>query len=270
MNKINKHTPLLFIILTFLLVTNAGATPLNCKRPTAQERFVYTDDFKGSYASIAELKKSFEELYESGSRLKGRVYYDEKLQSYIFPHEQGPVKIDDTFIKSITKHIEVSLERRYADFIFFPDMGHSHLHLPEKDYDKLINITPNNTMYEVFFANRNLKVLYHTAEKLAVRQGERFNGPFPQDPMLLWRYFSRNPVGDNNGGENVFILFQQHDLDKYNTVKDVPGYLEYSSGFDLSASKNGCFPYKFKEKIFYFDMSLESLPCRNCGEDGEF
>jgi len=260
---------LVFLLAAFLTPFEpayAQSEAQRCAKPTPAEKFVYSDDFKRSYG-LDEMAAAFKDTYESGARLKGRAYYDESAKSFILPHRAGPVKIDQIFIKSVTRHVEIALERRYADFIFFPDMGHSHLHIPTKDYDRLKSVKPFNLMYEKMFAYRPLQMLYHTAEKLAVRAGDNFNGEFPQDPIQLWRYFSRNPVGDNNGGENVKIFFNLAEPQKYNTVKDIPGHKEYSSGFDISASKDGCFPYQHNGQTYYFDLSLEPLPCRNCGMD---
>jgi hypothetical protein len=255
-------------LLLLLWALPAQASRERCRVPAPSEPIVYSDDFKAEY-KLDEMAKAFQDNYESGKRLKGRAYYDEKLRSYVMPHHTGPVKIDKNFIRSVTRHVELSLERRYADFIFFPDMGHSHLFFPDKDYNRLKFIEPFNAMYEAFFAYKEMKVLYHTAEKLSVKLGERGRDGFPQDPVLLWRYFSRNPVGDNQGGENVYVLFQSAEPHKYNTVKDVLGHSEYSAGFDLSASKDGCFPYQQGGKTFFFDISLESLPCRNCSSQSE-
>lgn len=257
-----------YFLVSLMSVSQAAPTVAErCKRPAQNEPFVYSDDFKTWY-TLEDMGKAFEETYQSGRRLKGRAFYDENLKSMVLTHHTGPVKINSDFIKSVTRQVEISLERRYADFLFFPDMGHSHLHLPTEDYDRMKSVSPINVMYEKFFAYPKLKMLYHTAEKLQVKPGERGQGGFPQDPILLWRYFSRNPVGDNNGGENVFVLFNLDQPNKYNTVKDVPGHSEYSSGFDISASKDGCFPYKHQGKTMYFDISLESLPCRDCSDSG--
>jgi hypothetical protein len=249
--------------LYFLTLPDAISGNVRCNPPTPDEPIVYSDGFLGSF-TLEEMAQVFDEHYRSGRRLKSRAYFDSSQNSFVLPHRDGLVKVDSTFVASVTRHVEISLERRYADFIFFPDMGHSHLFIPESDYERLLSIKPASARYEAFFSYRKLKVLYHTAEKLTVRPGKYSEGPFPQDPVLLWRYFARNPVGDNDGGESVFVLFQLENPEKYNTVKRVPGHSEYSAGFEISASKDGCFPYQHKGKTQYFDLSLEPLPCQNC------
>jgi hypothetical protein len=259
----------IFVFLLALLLTPfeyAYGQENRCAKPLPGEKITYQEDFKRSY-TLPEMADAFREHYESGKRLKGRAYYDEALKAYVLPHFTGLVKLDSTFLRSITRHVEIALERRYADFVFFPDMGHSHLHIPTEDYERLKKIEPISLMYEKMFSYRRLQILYHTAEKLQVKSENISHGLFPQDPVLLWRYFSRNPVGDNNGGENVKIFFQLEEPEKYNTVKDIPGHKEYSAGFDISASKDACFPYQHGGKTYYFDISLESLPCRDCGGD---
>ena len=234
-----------------------------CEKPKADEAITYRDGFSGMF-DLESMASLYEKHYQSGTRLKGRAYFDRELNSFVLPHFQGPVKISERFLKNVTRHVEISLERRYADFIFFPDLGHAHLHLPDDVYDQMRSVKPFSKMYEEFFAFEGLQMLYHTAEKLIVRDGPKYSGAFPQDPILLWRYFSRNPVGDNKDGENVKIFFQLEEPQKYNTVKRIPGHKEYSAGFDISASKDGCFPFQHQGKKWYFDISLESLPCKHC------
>lgn len=252
-----------FFLLLISATGQAAADPARCPIPAPNEPVVYSDDYKTLY-DPAEMAEAFRKTYESGARLRNRAYYDAALGSYVLPHRTGLVRIDETFLRSVTRHVEIALERKYAEYIFMPDMGHSHLHIPTEDYDRLKAIEPISKMYETFFSYRRLQMLYHTAEKLKVREGRIGNGAFPQDPTLLWRYFSRNPVGDNNGGENVAIYFQGKEPQRYNTVKDIPGHREYSAGFDIHATKNGCFPYQHDGKTYYFDLSLDPLPCRNC------
>jgi hypothetical protein len=248
----------LFITLCFALTAvSAWADESRCQPPKEGEKIAYLDDFHWGQ-SREDMKKNFETQYNSGKRLFGRAHLDTDGKTYIFSEPYGKIKLNKTFIASVRRHIEIALDRGYAESIFFPDMGHSHLYIPESDWPALDKIDARNKFYEAVFSLKSLRILYHTAEQLQVREGERSQGPFPQDPMLLWRYFARNVFGDNGGGENVSILFEQPPA--YNTVSDVKGYHVYSAGFYLSASKDGCFAYEHGGKTYYFDIAVAEMP----------
>jgi len=259
-----------FFLFALLLPTaSVYAETLPCPPQPDSEPIVYMSDFKWGQ-TLEQLRAKFPEIYQSGKRLKARAYFDENEGSYILPKPTGKVKISADFIRNVTRHVEHSLERRYADFVFFPDMGHSHFFVPESDWGEIDDIPTDqqHLVYQKLLSMPGLKVLYHTAEQLAVREGERGRGDFPQDKVLLWRYFSRNPIGDNVTGDNVAPYFAFNN-DNYNTLSDLKGHRSWSSGFSISASKDGCFSYRAPdEKIYRFDLSLEDLPYGSGGDEG--
>lgn len=231
-----------------------------CLPPEKDEPVVYSNEFSWGQ-SREEMQKNFETLYASEKRLFGRAYFNESSKKFEMAEPYGPVALDPKFIASVTRHLEIALERGYAENIFFPDMGHSHFYVPEKEWPAFENEKDRTKLYERLFALRSLKILYHTAEQLKIRGGARGNEEFPQDPTLLWRYFSRNVFADNNGGENVAVIFRGPE--GYNSVNEVEGYRLYSAGFYVSASRNGCFPFQIKGKKYYFDLAIAEMPYDN-------
>ncbi|MGZ3694150.1 MAG: hypothetical protein ACXWQO_08110 [Bdellovibrionota bacterium] len=260
-----KFTLSLFALLLIPHVAEAKADP-RCLPPAKDEPVVYMNEFHWGQ-SREDQKKNFEWLYNTGKRLFGRAYFNETTNSYEVSQPHGIVKLDPKFIASVTRHLEIALDRQYAENIFFPDMGHSHFYVPEKEWPAIANEPVRSKVYEKLFALRSLKILYHTAEQLQVKPGEHSEGPFPQDPVLLWRYFSRNVFGDNDGGENVAILF--NGPTGYNSISDVAGYHLYSAGFYVSASKDGCFSYQHDGKKYYFDLSIDEMPYDNSKGDDQ-
>ncbi len=256
-------------LLTLLVATSTVyAEPLPCPPQSDLEPLVYMSEFKWGQ-TLEQMRVKFKENYESGKRLKARAYFDESEDSYVLPKSTGKVKISANTIRNITRHVEHSLERRYADFVFFPDMGHSHFFVPNADWASISDIPPDqqHLVYSKLLSLPGLKVLYHTAEQLSVREGERGKGPFPQDKILLWRYFSRNPIGDNVTGDNVAPYFAFTNQ-SYNTIQELKDHRFWSGGFSISASKDGCFAYKSPDdKIYRFDLSLEDLPYSPGGND---
>ena len=74
----------------------------------------------------------------------------------------------------------------------------------------------------------------------------------------MWRYFTRNPVGDNHGEGRLTLI---RDLSSpMNTARDLEGHHYYGAGFNISANAKGCFPYEHQGVIRYFDLSLFDLP----------
>ena len=223
---------------------------------------VYRDDFRWGY-NVEEMTARYEYIYNSGKRLQKRAYYDPATDAfYMDRHESGgkfPVKLSEDFLISLRQHFEESLKRDYVQFIFFPDLGHAHLFIPENYYEQVIKDIPfsqNHVRYEKMLNFPATKLLYHTAEQLHMVDLETKKKV--DDEFVQWRYFTRNLVG----GLKPPAKLEIHKLLKqsFNTVRNYPGYKYWGAGFDISASKDGCFPFKTKSgEVHYFDLSFYSL-----------
>lgn len=234
-----------------------------CQSPKVGEKQVYNQDFSWGM-SLDDMKAKFQEIYHSGKRLKARAYYNKATGKFVLPKDMSggikEVSLSPKFIKSVRRHIEEALKHDYADYVMFPDMGHSHFLLPRDYYDKeLANIPVSemNILYEKMMASPQTKILYHTAEQLKVTDE---NDKLLPDRYLQWRFFTRNLVGDNRGEGNMKIYKA---LDSgANTIgeKEAHGDRWWGGGFNMSASVDGCFPYEQGGKTYYFDISLEDLP----------
>lgn len=224
---------------------------------------VYSDDFSWNM-SLEKMAQTYEFIYNSGKRLPKRAYFDPAknkfyTDKYEFNGERKKVELSEDFLISVRQHIEEGLKREYVQYVFFPDMGHSHAFVPQTYYDEVISKVPNgegNKRYELLFNYGGTKLLYHTAEQLHMKDNE--TNEIVSDEFLRWRYYTRNLVGGLKPPAKIEI---HKDLSgKFNTVRENPGYRYWGSGFDMSASKNGCFPFKTKSgEIQYFDISLHSL-----------
>lgn len=231
-----------------------------CETPSAAEPVLYQTDFDWGYSAKA-MDQRFEEVYASGKRLAKRAYYDTAKKKFIlpfYPEQGGDVVLSKRLIQNVRRHIEEALERSYVQNIFFPDMGHSHFFIPSKSWKEKYNNYPINQfaqMYSDLLNDPELKVLYHTAEQLKMLDEKQQVLP---DRETQWRFYTRNLVGDNSGLGRLEI---HRNLEQSaNTVRDAEGYEYWGSGFNVSASKDGCFPYSYKGKTYYFDLSLYDLP----------
>lgn len=234
-----------------------------CAPETSQEPKLKNQDFEWGY-NLNTLAEAYQKTYESGKRLRHRAFFDSQSQSFILPKLDlnkniQYVKLTQDFIVSVTQQVEEALRREYAQYIFFPDMGHSHLLVPQDYYDKEIKDIPVKDQYlayEKMLGFSGTKILYHAAEQLQMTDPE--TKTLLLDPFIQWRYYTRNIVGGLFPPAKVEI----HKLldGPYNTVREVPGYRYWGAGFDISASKDGCFAFKNqKGEVQFFDLSLYSL-----------
>lgn len=224
-----------------------------------QSEILHSDQFRWGY-SLTELISRFTEIYSSPKRLPKKAYFDEATQSVKLPFEPargGDVVITEKFVQTVADHIEKAFELQVIDGVFFPDMGHSHLLIPEDLYDSKysdIPIDQMSRMYEGFYTDDQVKILYHTAEQLQMTE---VDGSVINDDRVRFRHQTRNLVGGNYPKSD--LEFYQNPESKVNTVHNVEGYRWWGGGFNLSANQKGCFAYKKGDQVYYFDLSLYDL-----------
>lgn len=226
--------------------------PSRCQPETAGERKLYRSDFYWGI-TFKDMMVKYDHLYNSGKRLRNRAYWDGQASVYKLPFEfnfGGEVVLPKSFIEATRHHIERALERRYVDAVFFADMGHSHFFIPEEKYEKVYKPIPPkemNRLYEKLLSDSEAVVLYHTAEQLESSQ----------DRHDLWRFFTRNLLGENKKGGEVYVLPAVEQ--SRNTLHNLPGYRYWGAGINVSASVDGCFEFFDGKMKRYFDLSLYDL-----------
>lgn len=241
---------------------NIKEIQVRCQKPKDNEPTIYNSDFHWFY-TWEQMSDRFLNIYQSGKRLSQRAYYNEELQSLVLPwvykDEVQFIKITPHLIQAIQHHIEESLKNKYADFIFFPDMGHSHLYFKEDHWQETYNNIPSAEgvykHYEKMLNDPEMYMLYHTAEQLQEKDSDTQQFLSPE---LEYRYWNRNPVGKNNDVDPLVIY--KDPTQSANSVSSLPGYHSWSAGYNLSASQNGCFEFQHGGQIYYFDISLYDLP----------
>ena len=234
-----------------------------CARASANDTNVlFEDDFKWGY-SLPEIQQKFREIYTSGKRLSQRAYFDQEKNKLMLPplsESQPPIEIEKKFIQNIILHIEEAFQKNVIDAVFFPDLGHSHLFIPDKRWEKIyapMPVSQMSLMMQKILADSSIKILYHTAEQLQMLDENKQLLP---DERVQFRFKTRNLVGSNDGSKK--LLFLQDPTSAANTAHDLPGYYYYSGGFNISASQEGCFVYHHDGQAFYFDISLHDLAPR--------
>ncbi len=271
--KMGKYSKTILAIVFFgtTLIASANAiadsgltwirsAKARCMEPLPGEPVVYNSDFNWNM-SLTEMQDRFNMINESGKRLQNRAFWSETDKQFVFSLKSGKVWIPANFLLSVKLQVENALLRDYASYVFFPDMGHSHFMMPPADFDRDVlgnqGAENKHKIYTALLNNSNLRVLYHTAEQLRMMDEQKQLIP---DTFLLWRYFTRNLVGDNRR-QGTLEIFKKL-TGNFNTLgeTETPTLKWYSAGFNISTSKNGCFSYTKGDQTFYFDLSLSDLP----------
>jgi len=250
-----------FLLLAASIQSFAYVNVENCKRSNAPEEVLRSSEFSWGM-SLEDIKVKEKEVYNKGLRLKDRAYVEDGVVYLPYVSNQGSeekkVKLSERFLKSVIGHIENGLKRKYVDSIIFPDMGHSHLFVNQEFYDKHVaplSVKDQNKAYELMLNHPETRFLYHTAEQLSMLNEDR---TLKDDRKLQWRFFTRNLVGHNKNDGKIELL--HNESHSHNTARDYDeGYRYWGAGFNLSATKNGCFAYTNNGKTYYFDLSLKDL-----------
>lgn len=253
-------TALVTALLLALEPAIARAVVSPCSSARADEAKLVLSDlpFGLSWQQTLQLADA---IYSSGKRLAMRAYWSAEKNSHVLPFKQDSeiieVPISERFIGSVRTHIEKGLERRYAQAVFMSDMGHSHFLIPNDKYQAIYKEKSRSEVYQSIFDDPDVRILYHTAERM------KFDD---SDPHMGWRKNTRNLVGENRPGGDVFVA-PGYD-DKSHTLREMDGYTWFSAGFNISASKDGCFPFLDHGRSLNFDLSLYDV--QDSSADREF
>ena len=274
-----KHI-FLFLAFTFSCSLSWGVshfvkklmTRSACAPAKEDEPFVYMDtDGFSFFRKHLEVKKHAEKMYNSHKRHINRVYVQDgkiylPIRKSLKGDISGSVELSETFVRSVILHIEKALNMRYVDVINFSDMGHSHLFYPLQFEKKVNELSKTQNILSFLLNHPETKILYHTAEQIKAFQ-DRTSKQFLPDPILQFRYYTRNILGDNRAQGELDILFNFKDPYAYNTVTYLDGYKYYSPGFHIHASQGGCLPYTYEGKDFFFDLSHFMSPYEKSVEE---
>lgn len=209
--------------------------------------------------SLQNLKAFFHEFYNEGRRAKNRVYFNPSLNSYVTNSELvvKETAIDEKFIGAIQTHVETALKNKWAQFVFFSDMGHGHIYYPS---NKILppltaNVSDRQARLTQVLSDPSTQIVYHTSEELDLT-GAR--DPQNKDHDFLQHLFlSRNILGTFAQKASAQVIDNPHRTEMVNTVRGLDGYSELQEMvIYIRANKNGCFPYKKDNQTFYFDIQI--------------
>lgn len=196
------------------------------------------------FVNKESLQIAFENTYNSTQKLPSALFKIE--DQYMINSGNQLFKVPWNFIAAITHHVNSALKNGYADFLFYPDMGHVHILQPSSATD--------STDFESLLQRRDLLFLYHTGELFKFKAGSLFSPELVEDPWMQTRYTHRNFIGTLDTSQDVELRFA---LDQpYNTVREITGYKQVLR-LSLSAHRDGCLSFRQNNRDLFFDISLK-------------
>ena len=175
----------------------------------------------------------------SPKRLDRRAYWNAATGKLLLPHDAergGDLEIGEGFVRAVARHIERAFELDYIDAVFFPDMGHSHILIPDALWKSKYDLYPVSKMsdqYRDMFSDSRLQIFYHTAEQLKMLE----NGQLVNDERVRFRHKTRNIAGLIKPAAEPIVY--QNPESPANTVSGAPGHFWWGAGFNFSAQKDG-------------------------------
>lgn len=196
------------------------------------------------FVNKESVKIAFENTYNSPQKLLSPLFKIE--DQYMISSGHRSFKVPLQFIAAITHHVNSALKNGYADFLFYPDMGHVHILQPSSATD--------STDLESLLQRQDLLFLYHTGELFKFKAGSLFSPELVEDPWMQTRYIHRNFIGTLDTSQDVELRFA---LDQpYNTVREITGYKQVLR-LSLSAHRDGCLSFRHNNRDLFFDISLK-------------
>lgn len=248
------------LTLILVLFSSLSVKASNCHQSSESDPILYGSHFKWGL-SKQELLSLFDLTYQRPERLSHRAYLDNDGQTVILPYDAdrgGAIRVSYGFIESVQSHIEQALKLNFIEGVFFSDMGHSHLLIPESHFEQSSvgsNLLQMSRFYERVLTHPDVLILYHTAEQLKFLDSSSQVLP---DSYSQWRFKTRNLLGGVNPATPVQTI--QNPESQANTAGSLPGYRWWGAGFNLSANKHGCFTYREPDgNIRRFDISMYDL-----------
>jgi len=115
--------------------------------------------------SYADVDRLYEKHYNRESQLKDAIYFKDgaffvKISAGI---EDLTLEIPPSFLANIMVHLRDGLEKEWFRYVFWPDLNHGHLFLPDEIRKKYVKLEWKD-YYRLAFGDRKLGVLYHAAE----------------------------------------------------------------------------------------------------------
>ena len=211
------------------------------------------------YRSFEEVVQLYEEHYNRESRLENYIHElgDGKYVADISfeSREEWRVMVPPSFIQHILNHLELALEKGWANYIFWPDLNHGHLFISreywQEKYSEHTDPTDKYLTRMLEEDEAKMGILYHAAEHFC-----------RLDPANEEAIRTRNIVGWFDG-RPIELVYPDPKTDKSahiraNTAGDPEG-MDRKWFISVSAGKNGYFAIYPNGEEIRLDISFRVL-----------
>jgi hypothetical protein len=247
------------ILLLFILSFHLSAQQ-DCSDPFSSHTPILLSGPWAHFQTNQDVETHFTQLLSQGKRLeyRGMRQGDQYLLPIVSINRSGLerpalwINLPEHLIQSVIKHIQLAIDNGYAQFPFFPDMGHGHLHLPPGSPGSERNGRMPHEFLSDEFNDPNLALLYHSAEAYDLTHSSS------EDWSHIWLH--RNFVGRMDKDGPLEVL--QGPLQGMNTLGSIPGMVKGSTIY-FSASRQGCIPFEFQGESLFLDFSMHGHTVRH-------
>lgn len=207
-----------------------------------------------------EIRAASLRTYQAKERVGFRVFLDKNgnFKGSLRPGtyrslDGGPaiVNFPPPLIAGIIKQMEDILDNGFAEWVNYLDMGHAHPSIRKSKMDQLNEDLGDEIYQEEIFAQNDLILLYHLAEKIDFYQGQQTIPSHRRD-----RFLSRNVLGKPMLEDFVqVVVAKDNPNNTYGFPQDHP-YMKLGETIYFHGNKNGCFQLRTRNGPINFDMTL--------------
>ncbi len=204
--------------------------------PTITSRFdtVYAQERSGYNLKEEQVKKEYQEYYESYNRRKDRIILKE--DKYIARYADKEIEVPKQFIEEFLNHLEQAKEQGYFEYLFHEDINHCHAGMPEEHFKTEYEGLSMAEIREKSLKDPKLMHLYHSRENLTPnspkKKNRNFIGYFDGRKIKLI-----HPKKENE--HHTVFDYNKEEMKEHDDYKTAEGLLIY-----FQSHKEGLFQLK--------------------------
>ena len=205
------------------------------------------------FYTLDEINSIYAKEYHEEKRLHNRIHRDR--DRYVADCNRSKIDIPETFVNCILKHLAEMLRKGYARFLFRLDACHGHLFVSNDAFIKRYQSLNFSGTIKMITNDKNIGVLYHNAEHLALRNPPKTGKIDPRCALLRDK---RNVIGWCDGRPVELTYPKSSDATgriNANTAGIPDGFCS-SWAVNFKANKNGEFVIRHGKERIRVDLSL--------------
>jgi hypothetical protein len=225
-----------------------------CDRYLPKDPTIYLTDFRWGLAT-EQFKKFGRDLYFSDKRLAHRFYISENgLINAPVSSSVGNVDIvvPRAFISIVKRHFGTAFRLHIIDHLAMSDLGHAHIYIQTGNVADATEKRFYKTQSLRNLFKEQLYLLYHSAERLKMKNERGLS----TDPYTQLRFLTRNFVGEPDGRIRIVYDINNHLIS--NSVAHLGELGATGQVLYINANHRGCFALDAGNTRIRFDLSFSA------------